>query len=173
MVKNPPRRRGFTLIELLVVISILGILMALLLPAAGGAIDAAKRTQAKNDVTQLATAMTAFEAEYGVLPTSAGTGPVGSALLDSLTNSKGSATNNPRGISFLEVAAFKKGKGGVSNNTYLDPWGNAYYYSADVTYSGQVSVSTNGTTSPSFAINKKVGVWNITTTNRRMVRSWD
>ncbi len=65
--------RGFTLIELLIVIAIIGILMALLFPAVGSAIDAARRAQAKNDVTQIATAITAYETEYGRLPGTNGT----------------------------------------------------------------------------------------------------
>ena len=60
--------RGFTVIELLVVIAIMAILMTLLFPAVQSALDAAKKAQAKNDVTQIATAMVAFDTEYGRLP---------------------------------------------------------------------------------------------------------
>ena len=59
---------GFTLIELLVVITIIAILMALLFPAFKGVQDQAKRTQAKNDVTQIVTAVNAFYTEYGQYP---------------------------------------------------------------------------------------------------------
>jgi prepilin-type N-terminal cleavage/methylation domain-containing protein len=62
------RRRGFTLIELLVVIAIIAILIALLLPAVQQAREAARRTQCKNNLMQLAIAIQNYEMAYEVLP---------------------------------------------------------------------------------------------------------
>jgi len=61
-------RRGFTLIELLVVIAIIAILIALLLPAVQQAREAARRTQCKNNLKQIALAIHNFHDVYNRFP---------------------------------------------------------------------------------------------------------
>jgi prepilin-type N-terminal cleavage/methylation domain-containing protein len=65
---NPEGRRAFTIVELLVVILIIGILVAFLFPAFQGVLARAKKVQAKNDLTQIVTAVNAFYTEYGKYP---------------------------------------------------------------------------------------------------------
>jgi len=153
---HAPERSAFTLIELLVVIAIIGILMSLLFPAVNGAILAARKAQASNDVSQIATAIIAYNTEYGQWPTNASgagsdvAGPFLSALMGT----------NPRGLTFLEVNNFKGKKSGLSSNgIFLDSWSNAYQYAVDTNYGSAVALPSSITNWAGSPPRRSVAVW--------------
>lgn len=61
-------RQGFTLIELLVVISIIGVLVALLVPAVSYARESARRAQCLSNLRQIGVAMTAYHEQSRIFP---------------------------------------------------------------------------------------------------------
>jgi prepilin-type N-terminal cleavage/methylation domain-containing protein len=66
-ISNPqtPRRRGFTLVEVLVVVAIIGLLVALLLPAINSVRRSAKRTVITTEMKQLVAAIENFKSTIG------------------------------------------------------------------------------------------------------------
>ena len=161
----PPQKqtRAFTLIELLVVIAIIAILIGLLFPAFAAVQNQAKRTQAKNDLTQIVNAVNAFYTEYGKYPISTTIdttfGPGGSPAtnetlfteLRGCTGNTGScpaaATLNTRQIVFISPpdvknsASPRSGIGTAAGNKgqYFDSWGTNYVIRIDGDYNNQVA----------------------------------
>ena len=145
---------AFTVVELLVIIAVIIVLAGLLFPAFKGVRDQSKRVQAKNDLTQIVTAVNAFYSDYGVYPIS-GTadktvGPGGSpATNESLLNAlRGlDTTVNPRQIVFLsppdvkDKANPRSGIGTHPTNAgqFFDPWGKNYVIRLDGDYDSTVS----------------------------------
>jgi prepilin-type N-terminal cleavage/methylation domain-containing protein len=149
LIENPKFCCAFTLLELLVVITVIAILIALLFPAFKGVQDQAKRTQAKNDLLQIVTAVNAFYTEYGQYPCTAQTGDETQdwysntlsdkiELWNNLRAFSGPYAFNTKGIAFIQPPAAKDlnaPKSGVgSDGIYYDPWGSAYLVRMDNNY---------------------------------------
>lgn len=67
------KRTGFTLVELLATIAIIGLLIALLLPAVQGARESGRRAVCANNMRQLGLALQQFHAANGRLPVTTAT----------------------------------------------------------------------------------------------------
>src|SRR5258707_1284366 len=103
--QQPRHAPAFTLIELLVVIAIIAILIGLLFPAFKAVQNQARQTKAKNDLTQIVTAVNAFYTEYGKYPlvtadTTYGPGGTANNVLFNVLRAT-DTTNNPRQIVFI------------------------------------------------------------------------
>ena len=167
--RSPPvRARAFTLIELLVVVAIIAILVGLLFPAFKAVQNQARNTQAKNDLTQIVNAVSAFYTDYGKYPTSATSDscfawqisgltfePFNAALFNELrgcpttgapgATCSGNAALNTRQIVYISPPIVKDAsnpKSGIGTGSYVgrffDPWGSQYNVLIDSNYDNSV-----------------------------------
>jgi prepilin-type N-terminal cleavage/methylation domain-containing protein len=138
--------RAFTLIELLVVIAIIGILIGLAVPSLFSVYERARKTQAKNDLTQIVNAVNAFYTDYGKYPlvtadTTYGPGGTANNLLFDVLRAM-DATNNPRQIVFISprVLGTTPARSGIgSDGQFYDPWQTAYSVRIDGNYDNTVA----------------------------------
>jgi prepilin-type N-terminal cleavage/methylation domain-containing protein len=141
---------AFTLIELLVVIAIIAVLMGIAVPVFSTVQNQAKKTQAKNDVTQIVTAVNAYYTEYGKYPIAINDNPIApnADLFYTLRavdkGANGGDVLNPRKIAFLNVPDAKdqaspRSGTKTSDGQWYDPWGSTYNVAIDGDYNNQVT----------------------------------
>ena len=158
---RPPQKdkHAFTLIELLVVIAIIAILIGLLFPAFSAVQNQAKRTQAKNDLTQIVTAVNAYYTEYGKYPLVAADtvyGPAGASASNAdlfytlravALGANAANVANLRKIVFISPPDVKDpanprsgiGTAVATIGQYFDPWGKPYNVEIDGGYDNTVA----------------------------------
>lgn len=142
---------AFTLVELLVVIAIVAVLLGLAFPVFQGVQNQARKTQAKNDLVQIVTAVNAFYTEYGKYPLVTADKTYGPAAdpNDALFNvlRARNAAENPRQIIFIAPPDTKspaKPRSGIGTEAgtlgqFFDPWGIAYQVRIDGNYDNQLT----------------------------------
>ena len=86
---NRRMRRGFTLVELLVVITIIGMLMALLLPAVQAARESGRRATCMNNEHNLSIALLNYESSKRKFP------PFAGLIIQDTSGAAGSTTTGP------------------------------------------------------------------------------
>ena len=189
MQKGPRAADGFTLLELMVVILVMATLVALAFPVFQGVLDRARKLQAKNDLTQLVTAINAFYTEYGRYPLAAAlqgadqsfvtdNSDVINALRAVALGANASDALNPRKVVFFSAPDVKdpaNPRGGVTaGGTYYDPWGRditlpesgVYHIRVDGNYDNSVANayidgSAGGDPNNSYALRQGVIAWTL------------
>jgi type II secretory pathway pseudopilin PulG len=156
----------------------------LLFPAVARAFDQAKKTQAKNDVTQIATAISAYYTEYGKFPLASGQDTQindDSGNFVNLLSGRNDSGDNPRQIVFLEVPKAKSHNNGAESSgsgyssAFKDSWGQPYFVWVDGNYDNVIA-GPDGSD-----VHKTVLVWStgkpkgksLNTDQKDFVKSWE
>jgi len=175
---NSRHTDAWTLMELFTVIAVIAILIGIAYPAFTSVMERARKTQAKNDLTQIVTAVNAYYTEYGKYPIVAAdrvitgtSAPSNADLFYSLraialgANApvNGVPAVNPRQIVFIQPPVAKdqtSPKSGIQNSTgtWYDPWGSPYNIAIDGNYDNSLANPYSADPSPPGGSTLYIGV---------------
>jgi prepilin-type N-terminal cleavage/methylation domain-containing protein len=143
--------RAFTLIELLVTMTLVAILAGIAYPVIIGVMERARKAQAKNDLTEIVTAVNAYYTEYGKYPLVADDTPITSTsnpsnadlfnTLRAVAVPGGPNANdaaNPRKIVFIQPPVDST-TSSPTFGAWFDPWGSQYQIAIDGTYDNRIT----------------------------------
>jgi prepilin-type N-terminal cleavage/methylation domain-containing protein len=171
IVGRPPH--AFTLIELLVVIAIIAILIGLFVPSLFTIYERARKTQAKNDLTQIVNAVNAFYTEYGKYPLATDDSIIvnNSGLMYTLRADPTAANGNPnannavntRQIAYISprVLGTAPVRSGIAsdNGQFYDPWGTPYRVAIDGDYNNNINPNPYASGAGPSPVNTGVIAW--------------
>jgi len=145
--KAKSKRSGFTLIELLVVLAILGILMAMMVPAAGLIMKRMAKARTQSDANVVASVLLKYQAEYNRWPPAylpEGEGESDAEWVDLMApkpdeNKEIYKLNNPKRIGFFEPGGGALAPDGDHKGAFADAWGKPFIFRVDLEGTGEMN----------------------------------